>query len=83
MIFGDPAREVKPFEGKFGTGGTLAVGLRTETFGYFVQDLEGELLVEARRLHDSGTVWQYEFRVTHDARLLAQGRATVSVATRA
>jgi predicted hotdog family 3-hydroxylacyl-ACP dehydratase len=62
----------------------LLVSLRDVTLGCdFVQDLEGELLVEARRLHDSGTVWQYEFRVTHDARLLAQGRATVSVATRA
>jgi predicted hotdog family 3-hydroxylacyl-ACP dehydratase len=49
----------------------------------FVQDLEGELLVEARRLHDSGAAWQYEFRVTHAGRRLAQGRATVSVAPRA
>jgi predicted hotdog family 3-hydroxylacyl-ACP dehydratase len=49
----------------------------------FVQDLEGELLVEAQRLHDSGTAWQYEFRVTHAGRLLAQGRATVSMAYRA
>jgi predicted hotdog family 3-hydroxylacyl-ACP dehydratase len=62
----------------------LLVSLRDVTLGCdFVQDLEGELLVEARRLHHSGTAWQYEFRVTHDGRLLAQGRATVSVATRA
>ena len=43
-----------------------------------VQDLPGELLVEAWRLHDSGSAWQYAFRVTHAGVLLAQGRATVS-----
>jgi predicted hotdog family 3-hydroxylacyl-ACP dehydratase len=62
----------------------LLVSLRDVSLGCdFVQDLEGELLVEARRLHESGTAWQYEFRVTHAGRLLAQGRATVSVASRA
>ena len=55
MIFGDPAREVKPFEGKFGTGGTLAVGLRAEAFGYFVQDLEVRKLVEKRLGRDRFT----------------------------
>jgi predicted hotdog family 3-hydroxylacyl-ACP dehydratase len=44
----------------------------------YVQVLPGELVVEARRLHDSGSAWQYTFRVTHAAVLLAQGRATVS-----
>jgi len=47
----------------------------------FVHDLPGELQVEARRLHDSGAAWQYEFRVTHAGRLLAQGRAVVSLAS--
>ena len=62
----------------------VLVSLRDVMLGCdFVQDLEGELLVEARRLHDSDTAWQYEFRVTHAGRLLAQGRATVSVASRA
>jgi predicted hotdog family 3-hydroxylacyl-ACP dehydratase len=62
----------------------LLVSLRDVTLGCdFVQDLEGELLVEARRLHESGTAWQYEFRVTHAGKLLAHGRATVSVASRA
>lgn len=62
----------------------LLVSLRDVSLGCdFVQDLEGELLVEARRLHESDTAWQYEFRVTHAGRLLAQGRATVSVASRA
>ena len=62
----------------------LLVSLRDVSLGCdFVQDLEGELLVEARRLHESDMAWQYEFRVTHAGRLLAQGRATVSVAPRA
>ena len=58
----------------------LLVSLRDVTLGCdFVQDLEGELMIEARRLHDSGAAWQYEFRVTHVGRLLAQGRAMVAV----
>ena len=61
----------------------VLVSLRDVMLGCdFVQDLEGELLVEARRLHDSRTAWQYEFRITHAGRLLAQGRATVSVPPR-
>lgn len=59
----------------------LLVSLRDVALGcdYF-DDCEGELLVEARRLHDSGSAWQYEFRVMHADRVLAQGRAIVSVA---
>jgi predicted hotdog family 3-hydroxylacyl-ACP dehydratase len=45
----------------------------------FVHDLEGELQVGARRLHAGASAWQYEFRVTHAGRILAQGRATVSL----
>lgn len=72
-----------PARGERARPGVL-VSLRDIVLGCdFVQDLEGELLVEARRLHDSGTAWQYEFRVTHAGRLLAQGRATVAVASRA
>jgi predicted hotdog family 3-hydroxylacyl-ACP dehydratase len=48
----------------------------------FVEGLDGELIVEARRVHDSGAAWQYEFRVEHAGRTLAQGRAVVSVASR-
>ena len=60
----------------------LLVSLRNVTLRCdFVHDLEGELVVEARRLHDSGAAWQYEFRVTHTGKLLAQGRAMVSVAS--
>jgi predicted hotdog family 3-hydroxylacyl-ACP dehydratase len=58
----------------------MLVSLRDVTLGCdFVQGLDGELLVEAHRLHDNGSAWQYEFRVTHAGRLLAHGRATVSV----
>lgn len=46
----------------------------------WVQELAGELEVAAHRLHDSGTAWQYTFRVTHEGRLLAEGRAMVSAA---
>lgn len=45
----------------------------------FVHDLPGDLTVEARRIHDSGSAWQYGFRVTHGDTLLAQGRATVAL----
>jgi predicted hotdog family 3-hydroxylacyl-ACP dehydratase len=62
----------------------MLVSLRDVTLGCdFVHELEGELLVEAQRLHESGTAWQYEFRVTHAGKLLAQGRAAASVASRA
>lgn len=44
----------------------------------FVHEFAGELIVEATRLHDSGSAWQYSFRVLHADTLLAQGRATVS-----
>lgn len=45
-----------------------------------VEALDGELLVEAIRIHATPTAWQYGFRVTHAGRLLAQGRAVVSLA---
>jgi predicted hotdog family 3-hydroxylacyl-ACP dehydratase len=48
----------------------------------FIHDLDGELTVEAHRLHDNGTAWQYEFRVTRGTDQLGQGRATVSVPSR-
>lgn len=62
----------------------LLVSLRDVVFGCdFVHGLAGELIVEAHRLHDSGSAWQYDFRVTHAGQLLAHGRATVSLASRA
>lgn len=46
----------------------------------FVETLEGELTIEARRVHATPTSWQYDFRVLHAAHVLVQGRAVVSVA---
>jgi len=45
-----------------------------------VQDLAGELIVEAQSIHENASALQYEFRVTHNQELLAQGRAIVSLA---
>lgn len=60
----------------------LLVSLRDVVLGCdFVHELGGELIVEARRLHASDTAWQYEFRIMHAEQLLAQGRATVSLAS--
>lgn len=39
----------------------------------------GELIVTAERLQASEAAWQYRFRVTHDGRELASGRAMVAV----
>jgi predicted hotdog family 3-hydroxylacyl-ACP dehydratase len=47
----------------------------------YVNDLEGELIVSARCVHESLSAWQYDFHVTHGQRQLAQGRATVSLAS--
>ncbi len=44
----------------------------------FIHAYDGELIVQATRLHDSSTAWAYSFRVLHAGVLLAQGRATVS-----
>jgi predicted hotdog family 3-hydroxylacyl-ACP dehydratase len=47
----------------------------------YIHELEGELLIEARQLHGNDTAWQYVFRASHAGRLLAQGRATISLAS--
>jgi predicted hotdog family 3-hydroxylacyl-ACP dehydratase len=47
----------------------------------FIDDLDGELRVNAHRIHASDSAWQYSFRVTHAGVLIAQGRAVVSAAT--
>lgn len=46
----------------------------------FVETLDGELEVEARRVHATSTSWQYDFRVVYAGGTLIQGRAVVSVA---
>ena len=43
----------------------------------YVDDLRGSLDVYAEQLLDSGESLQYAFRVEHEARLLASGRAAV------
>jgi hypothetical protein len=60
----------------------MLVSLRDVAFHRdFIDDLDGELRVEAHRIHASDSAWQYSFRVTHAGVLIAQGRAVVSAAT--
>ena len=42
-----------------------------------IDELPHELHVHATQLHGDSTGWQYEFRIEHDAVLLATGRAAV------
>ena len=42
-----------------------------------IDDLPDELDVHARKLLDGGGSWQYEFRIEHAGRVLADGRAAV------
>lgn len=46
----------------------------------FVEGLPGELIVTARRAHETPTAWQYDFAVSHDGVRLAEGRAMVLLA---
>ena len=46
-----------------------------------VEDLSGELEVVAERLQATPTTWQYAFRVSHEGRVLAEGRAAVIART--
>lgn len=56
----------------------LLVSLRDVVLSVdFVDDLPGALRVEAKRLHGTPGSWQYRFRVTHQGRELARGRAAV------
>ena len=42
-----------------------------------IDDLAGDISCDAEMLTDGDSSWQYAFRITHDARLLAEGRAAV------
>jgi predicted hotdog family 3-hydroxylacyl-ACP dehydratase len=42
-----------------------------------LDDLPGDLVCNADVLTDGDSSWQYAFRITHDDRLLAEGRAAV------
>jgi predicted hotdog family 3-hydroxylacyl-ACP dehydratase len=56
----------------------LLVSLRAVTLhAARVDDLPGDLDVRAEKLLDTGGSWQYAFRVEHDGRVLAEGRAVV------
>jgi predicted hotdog family 3-hydroxylacyl-ACP dehydratase len=43
----------------------------------YIEDLEGELIVEAERLMQSTASWQYAFVVRHADDLIARGRAAI------
>lgn len=56
----------------------LLVSLReVRLYRRYVDDLPGELRVQARRLAAGGGAWQYSFEVRHAGELLAQGRAAI------
>jgi len=60
----------------------VLVSLRDVRLGAdFVEDLPGELQVEAIRLHGTPGSWQYRFVVRHEGRELASGRAAVVLRT--
>lgn len=59
----------------------LLVSLRAvQLYVARVDDLPGPLGVYAEKLLDSGTSWQYAFRIEHRGQLLAEGRAAVIAA---
>ncbi len=56
----------------------MLVSLREVRFHRdYIEDLSGELEVEARRLIESAGSWQYSFVVRHGGDRLAEGRAAV------
>ena len=60
----------------------MLVSLRAVSFSRdYIEDLPGELIVEAHCLQASATTLQYQFRVTHAGELLAEGRAAVMLGT--
>lgn len=67
-------------------GGTaepgMLVSLRAVNFTRdYIEDLPGELIIEAQCLQASASTLQYQFRVTHNDELLAEGRAAVMLGT--
>ena len=63
--------------GETATPGML-VSLRAVNFTRdYVEDLPGSLRVEAHCLQSSASSLQYEFRVTHQGEIIAEGRAAV------
>jgi predicted hotdog family 3-hydroxylacyl-ACP dehydratase len=64
-------------DGKTARPGFL-VSLRDVTLNVdFIDQLDGELLISARRLLESAASWQYSFEATHAGETLASGRAAI------
>jgi predicted hotdog family 3-hydroxylacyl-ACP dehydratase len=60
----------------------MLVSLRAVNFARdYIEDLPGELIIEARCLQASASTLQYQFLVTHRDELLAEGRAAVMLGT--
>lgn len=60
----------------------MLVSLRAVRFGReYIEDLPGELRVEAVCLQADAASLQYRFTVTHDSDVLAEGRAAVVLST--
>jgi predicted hotdog family 3-hydroxylacyl-ACP dehydratase len=56
----------------------MLVALRAVTFAEpYIDELDGELIVEAEQLIAGDDSWQYQFRVSHGERVIAEGRAAV------
>jgi predicted hotdog family 3-hydroxylacyl-ACP dehydratase len=64
-------------EGRVAAPGFLVALRAVRLHAARVDDLRGALDVQALKLLDSGASWQYEFRIEHHGRLLAEGRAAV------
>ena len=64
-------------EGRTAAPGLLVSLRAVELLVDTIDDLPGELEVEADQLAASPESWQYAFEVRHDGRVLARGRAAV------
>ncbi|MBN8885285.1 MAG: phosphotransferase [Rudaea sp.] len=64
-------------EGRIAAPGFLVALRAVRLHAARIDDLPGALDVRALKLLESGASWQYEFRVEHQGRLLAEGRAAV------
>jgi predicted hotdog family 3-hydroxylacyl-ACP dehydratase len=63
--------------GETGQPGLLVALRDVRLLVEYIDDLPGELVVEADRLHATPVSWQYRFRVLHAGKELVSGRAAV------
>jgi predicted hotdog family 3-hydroxylacyl-ACP dehydratase len=63
--------------GETGQPGLLVALRDVRLLVEYIDDLPGELVVEAGRLHATPVSWQYRFRVLHAGKELVSGRAAV------